>query len=243
MVVVTSTIRYSWRNVNGAMRRSNFNNGRSRKQKAGPVRIPADFPTTPYASIYSRIAALPPSDTLAEFEDAWRGLEYRFIAFDNACTSFDDDADDRTQDAALYSVFSNGIACVECCCYGLFAVGALIEPDKFHLASPTDKRNATVGATLRLFGEVFHDTELTRALFWWLNSREFGWWKETRAMLAQRVAPRTAEGWQLRGIVIDRQVLGQKRAWLVELLTRMLDDAAVFVEQHASRLQNGWGRV
>ena len=191
--------------------------------------MPADFPIASYTSIHSRITAQPPSDTLAEFEDAWRGLAYRFNAFDEACNAFDAAATADAQDAALFSVFSNGVACIECCCYGLFVIGALTQPEKFPLTSPTDKRNATVGATLRLFGEAFHDTELTRLLFWWLNSREFGWWKEGRATLAQRVAPRTPEGWQVRGVTLNAAVLQQKRAWLVELLMRLLAGTDEFV--------------
>ena len=171
-----------------------------------------------------------------EFEAAWLALAHRFAAFSDACHALEAAHTERAQDAALFGAFSNGVACIESCCYGLFAIGAWLEPARFPLASPGDKRNATVGATMRQFGEVFHDAELTRVLFWWLNSREFGWWKETRTMLAQRVAPMSGAGWELRGVTLDVQTLREKRAWLGELLGTVLHEADVFVAEMAAKI-------
>jgi hypothetical protein len=237
------------------------------------VPLPDDFPAPTYAAIRDRVlraadavasrdSAAAPSGSAGsaghaeardEFAGAWDAVAFRFVAAAESADALVGYLSDQPatplpersylEDRALFALLANGVAALEALCYGLFAIGGLIDPAQFPLASPADRRNATMGATLRVFDQVFHDEPITRSLFWWLNSQEFGWWREVRNILSRRtLPPRPVEAaaltpeaeWRIRGELIDAGMPKRKRAWLVEVVTSLLADTDSFTARHLS---------
>lgn len=213
------------------------------------VDIPDDFPAEPYLSLHARVLSSRGSaELLEEFAAGWLALAYRFVALAESDAAFTASLrqfgaapapyERYRQERELFGFFATGLATLEGLAYGLFVLGALLRPEDFLLSTPAERRSALLGATLRNYGQFFGREELTRRLFWWLNSREFGWWKEVRAALAQRTAPGrlllappeqgAVQEWRLRGETVDARLTGAKRAWLVEVLTELLREADAF---------------
>ncbi|MGQ0814849.1 MAG: hypothetical protein ACT4O1_10345 [Gemmatimonadota bacterium] len=197
-----------------------------------PITPPDDFPRRPYIDILARVSAGfggQPRHAHAhhEFVAAWTGALYRFCACDAHTTALIDgfatEQHSHEQEQHLFGVFNNGVATLESVAYGVFAIGALIRPDIFLLDTPTARRNATIGATLRLYAECFHDDELTRVLFWRYNHRDFGWWKDARNQLAkQTLALAPQSEWSLGGVAITAAELAEQRSRLSAVLHEIL---------------------
>ena len=214
--------------------------------------IPGDFPAEAYRALHEIVhAAERAPDVLEQFDAAWAGVAIRFAgmarAGDQFCASLRDagrhpGADELfRQEEALFGLVTNGVAAIESFGYAMFAAGAMVKPAAFPMATPVDRRNATLGSTMRLYSREFPEAAITRAFFWWCNSREFGWWKEVRGLLSQRVAPhRAVDGgpahsltrgeWWLRAERVDLGFAAARRAWVAAALDGLLREANVFGE-------------
>ena len=221
--------------------------------------LPADFPAAAHARARAVVAAAAAESGVAtEFESAWSSCAYRFLSLarnDEAFTAslrragrHPDEGELHAQEEALFGFVSNGMAVAESIGYALYAIAAVLHPERFPLATPTDRRNATLGATMRGYSAEFAQEGITRVLFWRLNSHEFGWWKDVRALLAHRLAPGRwpdesgPEGsvlhgaWMLRGEPVDDGTTSRRRAWLAQAVTELVSETEAFVER---RLRGG----
>jgi hypothetical protein len=211
-----------------------------------PITPPADFPHQQHSNVLALVSAAcaGQSERAAagnEFAAAWSGVLYRFCAFDAHFVSLSRalaQVHAATPQAMyelerdLFGVFTNGVATLESIAYGVFALGALVRPETFPLETPTDRRNATVGSALRLYSERFHDEDVTRVLFWWYNSREYGWWKDTRNLLAQQtVTMAPGDNCMLGGVRMSAEELVRKRSWLVHVVSELLVAVDAFAAQ------------
>lgn len=210
--------------------------------------LPPDFPLEPYLRVQRlALSSRAPAMLKNEFTGAWIGLAHRYRACaesgERAAASLARGAPAGEnlyeEERHLFSFFSFGVAVLESLAFGLFALGAMVRPGSFPLATPVDHRNATLGATLRVYGEVFHEEELTRLLFWHLNSREFGWWKEVRAVLSRRSMPgrrvspdgrvvASGSEWRVSGVDMGPNTIALRREWLSAVTGELLAHAAEF---------------
>ncbi len=217
--------------------------------------LPEDFPLEPYMSIRARMCGLRADldaarvESLRQFHAAWTGVAVRYLAFTECAEAFAAAYAEggrhpglvelARQEQALFGLLCNGVASIESVAYGLFAIASTLDPTAFPLRTPTDRRNAMLGGTLRCFAAAFPQETVTARLFWWCNSREFGWWKEARAVVSQRLAPGRdprpeqllgvgADEWRLRGERIDGEMPAEKRAWLAEALRDLLERTDAF---------------
>jgi hypothetical protein len=215
--------------------------------------LPADFPAEAHARARAAVGRTTAGEARRQFESAWTACTHRFLSLARHDESFatslrrtgrhPDPADLHVQEEALFGFVSCGVAAVESLGYALYALAAILLPDRFPIATPTDRRNATLGATMRGFSAELADEGITRALFFRLNSHEYGWWKEVRALLAQRLSPgRWPEEagpeesvlhgiWMLRGEPVDEGLTTRRRAWLAEALGQLVGETAAFVER------------
>lgn len=224
--------------------------------------LPADFPAAAHARTSAIVAARAtatsgdaPSggEALRQFESAWSACAHRFLSLarhDETFTSalrrggrHPEPAELHVQEEALFGFVSTGVAVAESVGYALYAIAAMIHPDGFPLATPVDRRNATLGATMRGYSAEFAQEGITRVLFWRLNSHEFGWWKDVRALLAHRLVPSRwpeesgPEGsvlrgaWMLRGEQVDEETTGRRRAWLAQALGELVAETGAFAER------------
>lgn len=196
--------------------------------KAAPV-----FPSAPFTRIRARVAeACREHDNdvaFLHFAAAWTALHERFCELESA--------DLPGSQRQLLDFLVSGVAVMESLAFGLFSVGALICPQQFVLRTPLDRRNATTGATMRLYHECFHNLEITRVLFWHYNSHDFAWWKDTRNCLMQEAATRDAQAayWLIGGVRYTSTDLARKRVTLTSAASSILEAAEPFIELHLTR--------
>lgn len=216
--------------------------------------LPADFPVGAHARTRAIVvAAAAGREATPQFESAWTSCAHRFLSLarnDEAFTGslrragrHPDERELHAQEEALFGFVSNGMAVAESVGYALYAVAAMVHPERFPLATPTDRRNATLGATMRGYSAEFAQEGITRVLFWRLNSHEFGWWKDVRALLAHRLAPGRHPdesgpagsvlhgAWMLRGEPVDQGTTGRRRAWMAQALGELVGETEAFVER------------
>lgn len=216
--------------------------------------LPHDFPLASYLRTRDRVlAGRRMGEREEEFVGAWLAVAHRYLELARSESALSEllrtDLDPTPSfdlDREFFAFFTSGAAVLEGFCYGMFAVGALLRPDDFPLTTPTDRRNATLGATLRLYSQAFQNDAITRALFWWLNSREFGWWKEVAGILARRCVPGydpsrpnpgprpTDTSWRLRGQPVYLGLAADKRAWLAGALAELMSEADHFTRDRLS---------
>lgn len=119
------------------------------------IEMPADFPVKPYEAIYNRLASKQDTyfDSWYEFIRAWDAVAYRF----RSCAEHDEafaesirragkgppPPERYIQDRELFCFFVSGLATVECPCYGLFAIGSILDAQSFPFVTPDDKRNVS----------------------------------------------------------------------------------------------------
>lgn len=186
-----------------------------------------------------------------EFEGAWTACAHRFLGLARHDDAFAaslrrggrhaEGAELHAQEEALFGFVSSGVAVAESLGYALYAIAALVHPERYPIATPTDRRNATLGATMRGYAADFADEGVTRVLFWRLNSHEFGWWKDVRALLAHRSIPGRwpDEGgpeasvlhgaWMLRGEPVDDGTTARRRAWLAQAVAEIVGETESLV--------------
>ena len=219
-----------------------------------PADLPADFPAAAHARVAAAVAAAAPEgEARRQFAGGWAGCAHRFRSLARHGEAFGASlrragrhpaADElHLQEDALFGFASCGVAVAESLAYALYAVAAIVLPERFPLATPADRRNATLGATMRGWSAELAEEPLTRALFLRLNSHEYGWWKEVRALLAQRATPGRwpeeagPEGsvlhgvWMLRGEPVDEGLASRRRAWLAAMLAELVAETESFVER------------
>ena len=209
-----------------------------------PLLAGADFPAAPFHAIRARVAAAckpqptqPPA--YSHFTAAWDAVQYRFGELDAHCHDLvqhllqrsEDLAQQQRRERELLDFMVSGVSMLESAAFAMFAIGGLTRPDRFPLTTPLDRRNATTGATLRLYHECFHAENLTRVLFWHYNSRDYAWWKEARNLLSQEIGSfeRDAARWLIGGVSLDAPELTRQRKLMVTALSEILEAAAPFV--------------
>ncbi len=216
------------------------------------LELPADFPGAAHARARAIVVTVASgSEAARQFDGAWSACAHRFHSLARHGEAFSaslvragrhpDPPELHAQEEALFGFVSSGMAVAESLGYALYAIAAVIHPDHFPLVTPTDRRNATLGATMRGYSAEFAQDGITRVLFWRLNSHEFGWWKDVRALLAHRLTPGRwpdesgPEGsvlhgeWMLRGEPVDEGMTRRRRAWLAQAVAELVAETEAFV--------------
>jgi hypothetical protein len=146
-----------------------------------------------------------------QFYSAWAGIAFRLracAAHDAAFTSSFgrrggalDDEELFAEDEALFGFFMNGLSALECLCYGLYALGALVctptgtpsvpPPPDFPLlvpAAPEKLRLIGLGRTLDAFTTRFPTSTITDCLKALKDDTTYSEWKDIRNVLAHHTA-------------------------------------------------------
>ena len=139
------------------------------------------------------------------------------------------------QERSLFAMFSNGFSAFESYFYGMFAIGAILQPGSFPLKTEKDQQNVSPTSTNRAYERAFPaDPILTdfRKIF---DAAEYREWREIRNILTHRAAPgRTiyvsidtdediAPRWKINNISLDASTAATWRehaATLLGVLTR-----------------------
>jgi hypothetical protein len=210
--------------------------------KTNGLLMPVDFPTAQYNDVYERtLSQVTASPAIHEqFAGAWNAVAYRFqamaddeIAFTSLVVQTAPEPPIRyQQERSLFGFFSNGFSVFEATFYGVFALGALLSPADFPIATPRDQQRIAPHSTLAALAKAF--------------PAQFLEWREIRNVLTHRAAPgRTffvsigdpsetplPDEWKLKGIPLDDKMAPMRRAQLSGQLDELLDGIRDFTLRH-----------
>jgi len=217
--------------------------------------MPGDFAVVPYEAIHSRVVAKKEAyrHSWAQYASAWNALAYRFLS----CATHDREftqsikragssppqPERYIQERALFSFFVTGLAAIESLCYGLFAIGSMLNAQNFSITTPQDMRLITPRKTARQFAAAFPKEHIAAALQQMRNAQDFRDWKEIRNILAHRSAPgrlfheggpHHGETLWVKGIQIDENTMASRRQWLAKTVRTLLIAADVFTIRQLS---------
>jgi hypothetical protein len=221
---------------------------------ANKLLMPSDFPTASFERAYLRakLRASSQTTTYDHFNAAWNAISIRFLTlcseselFAAAMTAVDaGESFERRyeQERHLFGFFGNGFAAFEAFFYGMFAIGALLKPSDFRMATSRDQQAISPNSTEREYRAHFAAASMPMAMQSVLSDPAYVEWKLIRNILTHRTAPgRTiyvsigsdaapAPRWKIGNITLDGATLITRRTHAARLLGVLLDNAASFIE-------------
>lgn len=221
------------------------------------IAIAEDFPKTQYMEVVQRLsvylsrlgvdAGTVPG--FAGYAGGWNALIIRFRAADEYCSAAATllarnygsmNYEERyQQQRALFGFFANAMSAVESCCFAVYHICKMKEPELF----AADDRAVTVSSTAQAVQASFPgtglDSELTRLV------RDAAWIElgRIRNMLVHRVSPGTTihmstagapppppAEWTGLGIALEPSLVSKRRAWLTDEIIRLVETTLAWVE-------------
>jgi hypothetical protein len=199
--------------------------------------MPVDFPREPYEAVFSLVTSFGEHQQLAceEFGGAWNAVSYRFMA---ACQYGDffqklgrtdlTPMERYEEEKCLFGFFVSAYATFEAAIYGTFAIGSLSDPRAFPIKTEQERKRIKASELLEKLtsfnapvGQKIEDI---------LKSDPYKELKLIRNVLNHRTAPgrifQSGEGpsrWKLEGVILDRQMIGDRRANFTPLLGSFLE--------------------
>ncbi len=219
--------------------------------------MPVDFNVTAYNAVHRRVepqSAKYPA-LYEHFGGGWNAVAYRFhavadadVTFTNSVRAYGDGPAQPhryRQERALFTFFVNGLSCIESLCYSLFAIGSMLDPHHFAMATEDDLRAVSPQSTLKSYEAAFKQESLTGELRKLVSSSDSKEWVYVRNKLAHRVAPgriinmATHAGpvapaeWKItpNTIFIDATTTRSRRRWLAEALSETFLSLNDFVDR------------
>jgi hypothetical protein len=139
----------------------------------------------------------------------------------------------------FFYFFVSGLAAIESCVYGLFAIASIVDSATFPMTKEKDLRAITVKRTAPIFNShaQFNNEPITQTLTHLTDTmkthplyKAFDAWEQRRNLLAHRVSPGRLLYFgderhgdvESHGIHIDQQTTTQRRQWLAQTLTELL---------------------
>lgn len=222
--------------------------------KVNGLLMPPDFPTTLFERVYSRARLRSTSHVSAyeHFNAAWNAISFRYLALCNDGDAFtasvsapDGGAslqERYQQERHLFGFFSNGFSAFESFFYGMFAIGALLHPVDFPLATPKEQQAVSPASTDRAYARAFVGDPILATFAAVFTDAAYREWKEVRNILTHRTAPgRTIfvsvesdedllARWKINDIPLGRETASVRRGHAARMLSALLNAAAVFTE-------------
>jgi len=210
---------------------------------------PSDFDENLRLSVFMKVQKRSESypDAHEQFTQAWGALQIRFYACTEHDEAFTESVQQHSdspiqpyryhQERELFNFFMNGLSAIECICYGLFSIGAMIDPAQFPFATNAKRRVVEPKETSKCYNAVFPKEALSHCLATMIQAPEYKDWHDMRRLLFHRIHPgrtfyrgRTSmpTSW-LKGKSIDQNSTAIPRKWLASALKELLAEADSFV--------------
>jgi hypothetical protein len=162
--------------------------------------MPADFPADLFEKIFLASQRHANNPTYGQFIGAWNAVSYRYVSlaeYDECFTSSiqkhgvaPGSAQARyEQERDLFAFSSSAYSVFEAFHYGMFAIGAFIEPKVFVLATPADETKVGVAATHKKYGEAFPSDPILASFKGYLDDPARVDLSLLRNVLTHRAAP------------------------------------------------------
>jgi hypothetical protein len=210
--------------------------------------LPDDFAVAEMDAIHGHLSDLSEdrrqSPEWSEWAGACNGIVYRYLACDEHGTALADSLDQSLsppqperyrQERLLFSFFVEGLSCIECCYYGFYFVGAMVDAEAF--GPGFDPQKVTRARVVQRYQDHFQSDEITSSLEAINASSELKVWGNVRNLLAHRATPGRhfyvgglAEAEWL-GKELSGNSIRERRSWLAETMQALLVPAARFVHE------------
>lgn len=218
------------------------------------LEMPDDFAYAAYEAVHSRIGPLHESHQpqWIEYATAWSAVANRF----RSCAEHDEaftrsiqthgDAPQQPeryyQERDLFGFFVTGLSTIEATCYGLVAIGSMLDDVYFPIKKPKNKKAISPERTADRFRTTFPNEGISRTLNETIESQEYDDWKEVRNILAHRGSPgriidRTVgagdahgDALWLNGIPLNAATAPSRREWLTNTIQTLLREADSFTK-------------
>jgi hypothetical protein len=222
--------------------------------------MPNDFAVGPYEEIHNYLKQKRSIHEIAwdEYAAAWNAISYRFYSLsecDIAYTKYQNNSGNTPpplerylQERELFSFFINGLSTIESLCYGMYAIGSIIEPTSFIMQGEENFRNINANKVCEQFMRKYPLDDFTNHLNTLLRSTEYENWKQIRNILAHRSAPgrnihvtlggensEKATVWKImtpQEITLDAATTSERRIWISNNLKMLLESAFQFVQEY-----------
>lgn len=220
--------------------------------------VPNDFPAALFDLVCRRIAEIPgrTDEQWRQFGPAWNAVAYRFLAVGEADdllrASFATDGSApppsaRTrQELQIFSFVSAACSTLESLAYAIFALGAILTPNGFPMASPKQIKNISFSSTVEAVANAFPADPLAdtiRAVYGDPQWAELSGWRNVAIhrvaagrliQLTTRPGPGPPDMWRLsdHGLVdveLTAALTGDKRQWLADGLGQIMDATDAFL--------------
>jgi hypothetical protein len=217
--------------------------------------MPDDFPTNTFEATHQKLARFNKNELYSHFIGAWHAISYRYLALVEYNERFTSSiiAHGRApaqplryqQERDLFGFFNNGVSIFDAFCYGMFALGALLVPRDFPLASPQDERKVNCASTLRGYNSTFQNDPILNALQALMNDQAYKELGRIRNILTHRAAPPRNLSLAINigsgtakpsakilrlDLVIDNRTTAAHRDEIARLLSSVLQATQIFVE-------------
>ena len=236
------------------------------------LEVPDDFSAGSYEAIHTRLTGgeyvsgeyvslvenTVEDHIWSQYSGAWNALAYRF----RSCAEHDEafaasirreasQTETYIQERELFGFFVTGWSAIESLFYALYAIGAMLNRQRFPIIRPEDMRAINPKNTASKFNKAFKSDPLTEVLRHTTSRQEYKDWKEIRNVLLHRIAPsrshnirieidgdpltiekaytRGVSWWE--GIPLDDTTTAARRKWLAATLVDVLKAAATFTAQ------------
>lgn len=190
----------------------------------------------------------------AEWAGGWNAVAYRFLALHLETERLRKSLvrpggtsprpSERTvQENCLFYIFAAGLSAFECFAYAMFAVGSLLEPGRFPIATDKDRRSISVESTATRFQQTFPNDSVGQDLRTLISSDSYKTWNDYRNVLLHRQSP----GRQFRvgtpgptgsypaewlGESLDASRVEDMETWVGSELGVLVKSASAFAQTH-----------
>jgi len=201
------------------------------------LEMPEDFPREPYEAVYSLVAPFAEYQQIAweEFGGAWNAVSYRFMA---VCQHGDllqklgrtdlTPIERYEEERCLFGFFISAYATFESAIYGTFAIGSLSNAQVFPIETEEDRKRISASQLLEKLTSF--NAPISKRIGEILKSAPYKKLKQIRNVLNHRTAPgrifTPADAppiWRLNKTILDRQMVGARRADFTPLLRTFLE--------------------
>lgn len=155
--------------------------------------------------------------------------------------------DERTiQERAVFAFFSTGLSAIDTYCYALYAMGSMVTPDRFPVATKGDLKRINPFTTKDKFTAEFPTDRISACLSGVIGDKVFREWKNVRNDLIHCSAPGRIiqvsvgappsedDAWRHIDfeIPINPNTTRARRNWLADTLLSLLSATDAFVANH-----------
>jgi hypothetical protein len=222
--------------------------------------VPDDFPLALLEQFHDAVWTHRESNPAecGQWAGACNALHYRFLACAEADETFRSSLtsagpappppERARQEKALFAFFSSGLSALECLGFGLYHVGAIVDPHGF-TAQP---KNIWLSTVVKSYGAQFQGERIAAELSAVEGSAGLREWKNARNILMHQVSPPRSHFARLEdtlgstaeppdnalersdwlGEELSSATTADPRAWLVTSLTEILEGACDFASTH-----------